>query len=577
MAGTSQDLKITYVGDATSVTKTLAKLEGAHRSFGSRLASIGKAVGKAALVGATAGAVALAGVGKAAISAAQEAERVGAQTEAVLRSTKGAANVTAAEIGALAARIRDYSGISDEAVQAGENMLLTFTNIRNRVGEGNDIFNQATEILADMSVALGTDMSKQAVQLGKALNDPVRGVTALTRVGVTFTEQQRKQIEAMVEAGRVADAQKLILAELAKEFGGSARALGETTTGQFNILREKVGDALEQVGGRLLEVGQKVIPALTKTLTGLVETVGPVLGDFFAGFAKTLTTLLPVVAPVLAELGAAIGRVLAALGPALGQVMGALAPVLGDLASGFADILVALVPLLPPLAQLITTIAPLVPLIARIVVGLVKLLVPAFVKVIGAVTKVVAVVVGWATNWQRTWASVKAVALGVWGALTQAVRAPARAIVGAFEWVSSRLRQIWEGIKGFAGRIWDGIVGVIKGAINIFIGLVNSVIRGINDLLEVDIRLPGPIPDIHFDAPDIPEIPTLARGGLLRSGGLAVVGERGPELLQLPRGARVLPLEGPRRPILLRARIDVHIDRARIRRAEELEVQVAGW
>jgi hypothetical protein len=61
-------------------------------------------------------------------------------------------------------------------------------------------------------------LSGQAIQLGKALNDPIAGISALSRVGVTFTEEQKATIESMVKMGDVAGAQKLILAELAREF-----------------------------------------------------------------------------------------------------------------------------------------------------------------------------------------------------------------------------------------------------------------------------------------------------------------------------------------------------------------------
>lgn len=99
-------------------------------------------------------------------------------------------------------------------------MLLTFTNI------GKDVFPDATSTMLDMATAMNGGLTPSAeqlkgtsIQLGKALNDPISGISALSKVGVTFTEQQKKQIEAMVQAGDAAGAQKLILAELGREFG----------------------------------------------------------------------------------------------------------------------------------------------------------------------------------------------------------------------------------------------------------------------------------------------------------------------------------------------------------------------
>ena len=109
---------------------------------------------------------------------------------------------------------------SDDAVQAGQNMLLTFTNI------GKETFPEATKTLLDMATAMNggatasaEQLSSQAIQLGKALNDPVQGLSALSRVGVTFTEEQKNVIKTMAETGNVAGAQKLIIAELNREFG----------------------------------------------------------------------------------------------------------------------------------------------------------------------------------------------------------------------------------------------------------------------------------------------------------------------------------------------------------------------
>ena len=126
------------------------------------------------------------------------------------------------------------SGVDDEVIQSGENVLLTFKNIHNEVGKGNDIFNQATKATLDFSVAMGKDLPSAAIMVGKALNDPIKGLTALGRAGVQFTKSQVAMIKKMVKAGDVAGAQKLILRELEDQFGGSAKAAGETLAGRIS-------------------------------------------------------------------------------------------------------------------------------------------------------------------------------------------------------------------------------------------------------------------------------------------------------------------------------------------------------
>lgn len=196
---------------------------------------------------------------KGAFEEAREAQKVGKQTAAVIKSTGGAAKMSAKEIGNLANSLSLKSGIDDEAIQSGENLLLTFTKVRDEAGKGNDIFTQGTKIALDMSVALGQDMKSSVVQVGKALNNPIKGVTALQRVGVAFTAQQRDQIKALVESGRTLDAQKLILRELNTEFKGSAAAQADPFD-RFNVA---VKDLQESVGTVLLPVMADAATALS--------------------------------------------------------------------------------------------------------------------------------------------------------------------------------------------------------------------------------------------------------------------------------------------------------------------------
>lgn len=246
------------------------KAEGAGSKF-SRIsgaaAPVGKALKRALLPLGIFGALS--------VKAFREASLEAAQTAAVLKSTGGVAGVTAAQIDTLTSRIQKISPISDDAARAGANMLLTFTNIRNEAGKGNDIFNQATNVLADLSTAMGTDMKTSAIQLGKALNDPSKGLTALSRVGVTFTAEQARLVKGFVDSGQTAKAQAIILAELNKEFGGSAKAAGDAE-GPLGRLRDQFEDIQEVVGGKLV--------GAFDFLARNMAVVGPILAGITAGF-----------------------------------------------------------------------------------------------------------------------------------------------------------------------------------------------------------------------------------------------------------------------------------------------------
>lgn len=200
------------------------------------------------------------------IDDAAEAEANLSQLDTVLKSTGGAAGVSRDEITELASSLQKVTKFSDDQVLSGQNLLLTFTKI------GKDVFPQATETMLNMSQALGQDVKGSAIQLGKALNDPINGVTALKRVGVSFTESQMAQIKAMQESGNVMGAQKLILQELNTEFGNSARAAGETFGGKIERLKNQLGEVKETIGGALL-------PALSGFANWFIEK-SPEIEDF---------------------------------------------------------------------------------------------------------------------------------------------------------------------------------------------------------------------------------------------------------------------------------------------------------
>jgi hypothetical protein len=117
-----------------------------------------------------------------------------------------------------------------------------------------------------MSQALGQDLKSSAIQLGKALQDPIEGVTALRRVGVNFTDEQKNMIEALVKSGKLEEAQTFILKELQTEFGGSARAAGQTFAGQLEILKNGLGNVKETIGGPLLGVLGNLVQMLNEKL-----------------------------------------------------------------------------------------------------------------------------------------------------------------------------------------------------------------------------------------------------------------------------------------------------------------------
>ena len=249
-------LVVPIVADTSGLVRGLNHGTSGLRKFGKMAAIVGGAAALGGLVATL----------KIGVDEFMGAQKVLAQTGAVLKSTGGAANVTSKQITTMSESLMKLSGVDDEAIQSGQNLLLTFTKIRNETGKGNNIFDQATLAMTNLSVAMGKDLSSSAILVGKALNDPVKGVGALSRAGVQFTASQKDTIKALVDSGNVMGAQKMILKELETQFGGSAKAAGQTLPGQLNILKE----TFRNTAAELVTV---FIPYLSRATRSLLDFV----------------------------------------------------------------------------------------------------------------------------------------------------------------------------------------------------------------------------------------------------------------------------------------------------------------
>jgi hypothetical protein len=201
-----------------------------------------------------------------------EAEQGQAQLQAVLKSTDGVSGKTKDQLDALSQSIMNLTGVDDDVITKSESLLLTFTNIR------GEIFDQTLPAIVDMTAALNNGnvsmetIQATTIQVGKALNDPIKGMTALSKVGVSFTAEQKKAVKEMVNTNDVAGAQKLILAELAKEFGGVGAALAATDTGAEAKMATRLGNIQESLGG-LITKGKASFIQFFSPLVGWLERV----------------------------------------------------------------------------------------------------------------------------------------------------------------------------------------------------------------------------------------------------------------------------------------------------------------
>ena len=489
------------------------------------------------------------------VAAARESQKIGALTAQVIKSTGGAAGVTAKQVEALSGAISRKTGIDDEAIQSSANLLLTFTNVANRVGKGNDIFNQATRTVQDMSVALGQSGKESAIQLGKALNDPIAGVSALARVGVTFTQQQKDQIKALVESGNTLGAQKVILKELGREFGGAAQAAA-TPASRLSVA---YGNLKERIGGALIPVmnaAAKVLLTLSDfvgrnatTFKVLAAAIGPVAVATFA-VNKAMAAGKAVQAAALAVKGLFIGAVNAETGAQSRGILVLAAQKVALLASSAATKAAAA-------AQWLLNVAMEANPIGLIIGGIIALgagLVLAYKKSETFRKIVQGALHGVQVAAETVWRFIKNVfgpAFHIYAAIAKkeigVVVDVIKGIVTVAEWVGGKIGDAFSAAAGVITDVFGGVKSFIFGVINKIIDGINLLIKGYNFLPgHKDIKLLGHLGSAATDTQGTPSKPggtraiALAKGGtvLPRAGGVPAL------LAEAGRAERVTPL-GP--------------------------------
>lgn len=245
------------------------QVRGSLEAMTGRLGPLGAALTRLGPAGIAAGA-ALAGIGlalTAGLQEAAEAERSYRRLEAVLRATGQASGLTARSIAAFADEIERTTLTTAESVQDAAAVLATFRSV------SGDTFTRALRLAQDLSAVFGQDLRSSATQLGKALEEPVEGISALRRVGVSFTASQRELIQSLVETGQTAEAQKVILDALEQQVGGAGAAEAGGLTGAANRLSDAWGNLLEAIGQ-------------TPAVSGLAEGALNLLADAAEGIAS---------------------------------------------------------------------------------------------------------------------------------------------------------------------------------------------------------------------------------------------------------------------------------------------------
>ena len=249
----------------------------------------------------------------ASIAAFDKQAKAIAQVEAGIKSTGGAAGFTSKQLQKMASELQGKTLFGDEVIlKDATSQLLTFTNI------AGEQFERTQLAALNLATRLDGDLKSASIQLGKALNDPIANLSALSRSGIQFSEEQKKVIKELAETNRLAEAQTLILDELDKQYGGAAEAAAQAGAGGLKQLQNQFGDLMEEIGGMLLPI---------------VIDLGNQFKSFLEGFAK--------LSPEVKKMSVAAGILAGALGPLL-IVLGSIVGIVTALSFQFIAIAVAL-------------------------------------------------------------------------------------------------------------------------------------------------------------------------------------------------------------------------------------------
>jgi hypothetical protein len=335
----------------------------------SELGSIGKGIGKTFAVASAAVAASAVVVGAFANRSLRAADDVAVANNR-LGQIADSMGIFGAQTGAVTDRLIKFAeaneltvAVDAEVIKATQAKLLTFKNLAETADEVGGSMDRATLAALDLAAAGFGSAETNAVQLGKALQDPIKGITALARAGVTFTEQEKEKIRTLVESGKTLEAQDLILQAIETQVGGTAEATAKAT----DKMKLAFDNVFESVGAAMLpafeELAVVVTDDLAPALGEVAEDLGPILVDvikLIAAVLKDATDPSTNLGASVAKLGDSFDLLLSAMGGGESQIESTT-----DTLALFADVLDFVIVTLASFVAFIQSIGPAIEALQR--------------------------------------------------------------------------------------------------------------------------------------------------------------------------------------------------------------------
>ena len=303
MARRIADLLIKIGADSYEFQQKANQVEKGLGQLEKKLTSIGKSLSLKVTAPLTA-------LGVVALQNADTQAKAETKVATALKSTGNQVGYNLDQLKAYASELQSKTIFGDETILNDvTTRLLAFTNIT------GDNFKRTQQMALDMSTALEMDLGSAATMLGKALDDPIGKMSALSRAGINFTDEQKAMVKQLVETGDTAKAQSIMLDALEQKFGGQAEAAAKVGMGALKQLRNSWGDFLEQIGN---------------TLTPFINKI--------AAFLQRIVGMLQGMSPTMQKVVVVIGGIAAAIGPLLIGISGVI-KLIPMLSAGFSALL----------------------------------------------------------------------------------------------------------------------------------------------------------------------------------------------------------------------------------------------
>lgn len=435
------------------INSSLSSANAGMQKIGSGITAVGKgfkSVGTNISIGVGAP---LALIGRQAIKAAEGAEESGSRMEATFANVGKTLGVSLEDMQNWATETQKALAVTDEEAQDVQSTLMKNTNLTGKE------FLRARDAVLDMAQQMGSDPVSAAQSLGKALNDPTRGLRALQEAGIAFTKAQREQITMWSETGQKAKATDGILKALETTYGGVADQFARTDTGQAAIAANQLDDAMEALGKKLIPIQTQ----FTKIITAIL--------DAFLSLPEGVQNFLVTVAVI----AVALGPVIFAIGM---LVMG-----IGGLVTAAAYVAPAFAIIGGVMAGMVAAIATVVEIIGFVAVAIASVVTWPVIVAAALGALIVLIIANWDTIKEVIIKAITAIGdffVNMWDNLAT-----------VFSELVNDWRVVWDEFVTMLGEGWNGFIGIIETTIDTVLGWLGDLVKAARDAWEWVLRAAG--------------------------------------------------------------------------------------